>query len=89
MFNKVTRLLGRKFDRVKRMAQDLETLRSEMEAYLKQYGMAVFHGYHRPISVSFCRRRGTPGSGWLSSLIAPFHSTRLTKHSTNSKTPIF
>lgn len=49
MFNKVTRLLGRKFDRVKRMAQDLETLRTEMEAYLKQYGMAVFHGYHRMI----------------------------------------
>lgn len=28
------------------MAQDLETLRAEMEAYLKQYGMAVFHGYY-------------------------------------------
>jgi hypothetical protein len=29
------------------MPKDLEKLRAEMEAYLKQYGMAVFHGYHR------------------------------------------
>jgi hypothetical protein len=43
------RLLTLKFDRVNRMAQDLETLKTEMEAYLKQYGMAVFHGYHRMI----------------------------------------
>lgn len=43
------RLPCRKFDTVKRMAQDLETLRTEMEAYLKQYGMAVFHGFHRMV----------------------------------------
>lgn len=29
------------------MPQDLEKLRAEMDSYLKQYGMAVFHGYHR------------------------------------------
>ena len=29
------------------MAQDLETLRTEMEAHLKESGMPVFHGYHR------------------------------------------
>lgn len=38
-----------KFDTVERMAQELETLRTEMEAYLKQYGMAVFYGYHRMV----------------------------------------
>lgn len=42
----MARLPSHKFDTVKRMAQDLETLRTEMEAYLKQYGMAVFYGYH-------------------------------------------
>ncbi len=46
---KLARLPGCEFDRVKRMAQDLETLRTEMEAYLKQYGIAVFHGYHRMV----------------------------------------
>lgn len=29
------------------MALDLETLRTEMQAYLDELGVAVFHGYHR------------------------------------------
>jgi len=31
------------------MALDLETLRTEIQAYLDESGAAVFHGYHRMI----------------------------------------
>ena len=34
-------------DRVKRMATDLETLRTEMQGHLQEVGIAVFHGYRR------------------------------------------
>ncbi len=34
-------------DRLKRMALDLETLRTEIQAYLDELGVAVFYGYHR------------------------------------------
>ncbi len=33
--------------RLKRMALDLESLRSEIQAHLNELGIAVFHGYHR------------------------------------------
>ena len=31
------------------MTQDLETLRNEIEAHLKQSGVAIFHGFHRTL----------------------------------------
>ncbi len=34
-------------DRLKRMALDLETLRTEVQAYLDEQRLAVFHGYHQ------------------------------------------
>lgn len=36
-----------KSDSLKRMPQDLETLRLEIEAHLERSQMTVFHGYHR------------------------------------------